>query len=125
MRTLDRFAAALADRYRIERELGAGGMMGRFESGRAVVYIQIPGTWISKQELDWNMAMRKTSVEIDDDLVEQARTILGTHTLKDTIEGALLQVLRHRARQAEVAALRTMDGMELADADVMAEAWRP
>jgi Arc/MetJ family transcription regulator len=71
------------------------------------------------------MGTRKTSVEIDDDLVEQARTILGTHTLKDTIEGALLQVLRHRARQTEVAALRTMDGMELADADVMAEAWRP
>jgi Arc/MetJ family transcription regulator len=71
------------------------------------------------------MGTRKTSVEIDDDLVEQARAILGTHTLKDTIEGALLQVLRHRARQAEVAALRTMDGMELADADVMAEAWRP
>ena len=70
------------------------------------------------------MATRKTSVEIDEDLVEKVRQLLGTDTLKDTIEGALLSVVRDRARRAEVKALQDMEGMDLNDAKVMARAWR-
>ena len=71
------------------------------------------------------MTTRKTSVEIDNDLLDQARRILGTVTLRDTIEEALLKVLRDQARRAEVQALREMSGMDLGDPDVMAGAWRP
>jgi Arc/MetJ family transcription regulator len=70
------------------------------------------------------MATRKTSIEIDEDLVEKVRQLLGTDTLKDTIEGALLSVVRDRARRAEVKALQDMEGMDLNDAKVMARAWR-
>ena len=68
--------------------------------------------------------MRKTSVDIDDDLIEQVRNVLGTSSIKETIDSALREVLRVDARRQEVRALAEMDGMDLADKDVMAKAWR-
>ena len=68
--------------------------------------------------------MRKTSVDIDDDLIEQVRSVLGTSSIKETIDSALREVLRVDARRQEVQALVTMDGMDLADNDIMAKAWR-
>ena len=38
--------------------------------------------------------MRKTSVEIDDDLVARVRIILGTKSIKETIDKALREVER-------------------------------
>lgn len=70
------------------------------------------------------MSTRKTSVEIDEDLLEEVRRVLGTATLKETVEEAFLEVLRERARREEVEALSEMSGMELDDPDVMASAWR-
>jgi hypothetical protein len=55
------------------------------------------------------MSTRKTSVEM---------------TIKDTIKEAPREVLRAEARR-EVEALTTMDGLDLADPEVMAQAWRP
>ena len=68
--------------------------------------------------------MRKTSVDIDDDLIEQVRSVLGTSSIKETIDSALREVLRVDARRQEVRALTGMDGMDLANKDVMAKAWR-
>lgn len=70
------------------------------------------------------MASRKTSIEIEEELFEETRQILGTTTLKQTVEEAFLRVLREQARREEVEALRTMYGMQLDDPDVMAAAWR-
>lgn len=70
------------------------------------------------------MALRKTSLEIDESLLERARQALGTETIRETVEQALLEVLRERARRDEVEALRTMRGMDLDDRVVMARAWR-
>jgi Arc/MetJ family transcription regulator len=70
------------------------------------------------------MGTRKTSVEINEDLLAAARRILGTKTVKDTIEGALREVVEAEARQLEVEALTLMKGLDLADAEVMAGAWR-
>ena len=70
------------------------------------------------------MTTRKTTVEIDDQLFEEVRRILGTATLKETVEGAFLEVVRDRARRKEVEALRVMDGMDLDDPEVMEGAWR-
>ena len=70
------------------------------------------------------MGTKKTSVAIDEDLLAAARDILETKTVRATIEEALLHVLRARARREEVAALGTMQGMDLADPDVMVGAWR-
>ena len=68
--------------------------------------------------------MRKTSVDIDDHLIEQVRSVLGTSSIKETIDSALREVLRVDARRQEIRALAEMDGMDLADKDVMAKAWR-
>ena len=68
--------------------------------------------------------MRKTSVDIDDHLIEQVRGVLGTSSIKETIDSALREVLRVDARRQEIRALAEMDGMDLANKDVMAKAWR-
>ena len=70
------------------------------------------------------MASRKTSVEIDEELLEAARRILETTTVKDTVEEAFREVTRVEARRQEVEALTRMKDLDLADPDVMAGAWR-
>jgi len=70
------------------------------------------------------MAHRKTSVVIDEELLAAAQKLLGARTVRETLERALLEVVRRQARQEEVRALATMEGMDLADATVMAGAWR-
>ena len=70
------------------------------------------------------MSVRKTSVEINEDLLAAVQKVLSTTTIKDTVEEAFREVLRTEARRAEVEALTTMRGMDLADPDVMSGAWR-
>ena len=70
------------------------------------------------------VSRRKTSVEIDEGLLDRVRRVLGTSTIKETVEEAFLEVLRDRARRDEVEALVSMRGMELGDVEVMAKAWR-
>ena len=68
--------------------------------------------------------MRKTSVDVDDRLLGQVRDVLGTSSIKETIDGALREVVRVEARRQEIRALAVMDGLDLADEQVMAKAWR-
>ena len=69
--------------------------------------------------------MGKTSVDIDERLIEQAKVLLGTVSIKETIDSALWEVIRMNARRQEIRALVEMDGLDLSDAKVMAKAWRP
>jgi Arc/MetJ family transcription regulator len=70
------------------------------------------------------MSVRKTSVEINEDLLTAVQRVLSTRTLRETIEEAFREVLRVEARREEIEALATMQGMDLADPDVMSGAWR-
>jgi Arc/MetJ family transcription regulator len=70
------------------------------------------------------MGTRKTSVEIDEELLDVARRVLETTTVKDTVEAALREVARVEARRLEVEALSRMNGLDLADPEIMAGAWR-
>lgn len=70
------------------------------------------------------MSLRKTSVVINEELLAAVKRILATKTVKETIEKAFVEVLRAKARREEVEALSTMSGMDLADSDIMAGAWR-
>lgn len=70
------------------------------------------------------MASRKTSVEIDENLLEETRRILATTTVRETVEQAFLEVVRGEARRREVEALTSMEGMDLDDPEVMETAWR-
>jgi Arc/MetJ family transcription regulator len=71
------------------------------------------------------MSIRKISVEIDEELLTAVQRVLSTTTTKDTIEAALREVLRVAVRREEVEALSTMQGMDLADDEIMARAWQP
>ena len=68
--------------------------------------------------------MRKTSVVIDDRLLEQVQSLLGTASIGETIDRALREVLQAEARRQEIAALAKMDGLDLANEEVMTKAWR-
>ncbi len=70
------------------------------------------------------MSARKTSVEINVELLEAVRRILETTTVKETVEEAFREVVRAEARRQEVEALSTLQGMDLADPEIMAWAWR-
>ena len=70
------------------------------------------------------MAMRKTSVEVNEELLAAVQRTLSTSTIKETIEEAFKEVLRAEARRQEVEVLATMDGMDLSDPEVMSGAWR-
>jgi len=53
--------------------------------------------------------MRKTTVMIDDDLLKAAAEAVGTRTKKETIEAALLSLVRQHAREKLRKELGTFD----------------
>jgi hypothetical protein len=56
--------------------------------------------------------------------VESAKEILGTHTLTDTLDAALDEVIKLKQRERLVEMLFTPGYVELDDPAVMAGAWR-
>jgi Arc/MetJ family transcription regulator len=69
--------------------------------------------------------MHKTTLLIDDRKIARVRRLLGTKGIRDTVEGALDEVIAIRARRRAIEQLRTMEGL---DEDVLRnvrrEAWR-
>ena len=51
----------------------------------------------------------KTSVEIDEAYLDNAKRILKTRTIRETIESSLREVIRHRALELSAKALGTID----------------
>ena len=64
--------------------------------------------------------MSKTSVEVDKDIARQAAAILGTRTLRETIDAALRDVVDAK-RRLEVIALLSDEGRF--DFDAVGTAW--
>ena len=64
--------------------------------------------------------MSKTSLEIDRDIAAQAAVILGTATLRDTIDAALHEIVNAR-RRLELVALLSEPGRF--DFDAVEGAW--
>ncbi len=64
--------------------------------------------------------MSKTSVEVDRDIAAQAASILGTSTLRDTIDAALREIVNAR-RRLELVALLSEPGRF--DFDAAEGAW--
>ena len=64
--------------------------------------------------------MTKHLVDIDDEVLGEARAELGTATLKDTVNGALRLAAAGRAPKVD-SALDVLAGADLASRD---EAWR-
>jgi Arc/MetJ family transcription regulator len=62
---------------------------------------------------------RRTSVIIDDDLVADAKAVLGTSGITDTIEAALTEAVRADRRRRLAQRFRSGDGF---DTDALIEA---
>jgi Arc/MetJ family transcription regulator len=68
--------------------------------------------------------MTRTLVDIDDELLARAQEILGAGTKKDTVNGALKEVIAVAARRAFLDAGRKGAFTELADKEVRDGLWR-
>ncbi|MGH9222301.1 MAG: type II toxin-antitoxin system VapB family antitoxin [Acidimicrobiales bacterium] len=64
--------------------------------------------------------MSKTSVDVDQDIARQAAAILGTRTLRETIDAALREVV-HAKHRLELIALLSEPGRF--DFERVEEAW--
>jgi len=62
----------------------------------------------------------KTSVEVDQDILREAAEILGTQTLRATVDAALREVV-HAKRRLELITLLSQEGRF--DFDAAADAW--
>lgn len=73
-------------------------------------------------------AVTKRLVDIDDGTLDRAKLVLGTDTIKDTVNAALNETIRAAERRQHVDrdALKRFAAAtkDLADDDVMSEAWR-
>ena len=70
------------------------------------------------------MAIKKTALMLDQELVKQVQEILGTSTTTETLDEALREVIRVRGRARGLERLRRREGMDLDDPEVMKGAWR-
>ena len=68
--------------------------------------------------------MTKKLVDIDEDLLDRATQILGAATMKETVNAALAEVVRLEERREHARRLTEMDGLDLDDDEIMANAWR-
>lgn len=72
--------------------------------------------------------MAKRLIDIEDGLLEGARQVLGTGTIKETVTVALREAVRNRRRRTRVddAALQRFSNAaaDLDDESVMGAAWR-
>jgi Arc/MetJ family transcription regulator len=68
--------------------------------------------------------MSKRLVDIDDDLLAQATTILGASTMKEAVNRSLESVVVAALRRRHAERLDDMRGLDLDDPQVMSGAWR-
>jgi Arc/MetJ family transcription regulator len=66
----------------------------------------------------------KRLVDIDDDLLARAREVLDAETIKETVNRSLSEVAAMDLRRRYFERLRTGEGLDLADDEVMSGAWR-
>lgn len=68
--------------------------------------------------------MTKRLVDIDDDLLAEARVLTGAATMKEAVNAALQQVIDSELRRRHLRRLESGDSTDLADDGVMRDAWR-
>lgn len=66
----------------------------------------------------------KRLIDIDDALLEQARIVTGAATMKETVNAALRHTVEAELRLRHAQRLANLDGIDLADDEIMDAAWR-
>ena len=65
--------------------------------------------------------VRRTTLDIDEDMLAKAREILGTRGVKDTVDEALREVVRMEAGRRLIAWYK--DNPDFGDPKIMEQAW--
>jgi Arc/MetJ family transcription regulator len=65
--------------------------------------------------------VRRTTLDIDEDMLSKAREILGTRGVKDTVDEALREVVRREAGTRLIAWLK--ENEDLRNPEIMDRAW--
>lgn len=76
------------------------------------------------QHADILTVMTKRLVDIDDELLGEATTILGAATMKEAVNRSLEMVVLAARRRRHADRLEAMRGLDLAKPKVMSGAWR-
>jgi Arc/MetJ family transcription regulator len=65
--------------------------------------------------------VKRTTLDVDEDVLAKARDILGTRGIRDTVDEALREVVRREAGARLIARLKEND--DLRNPEIMARAW--
>jgi Arc/MetJ family transcription regulator len=68
--------------------------------------------------------VHKTALRLDEESLAEGWAVLGTNSATETIHQALAEVVASQGRARLFQRLRTLDGLDLADEEVMRQAWR-
>ena len=79
---------------------------------------------IPSQQFGYPDGVTKRLIEVDDAKLNEVRALLGTHTLKATVDAALDEVLALDRRRRALLAERAASSTELADPEARRTAWR-
>ncbi len=74
-----------------------------------------------KVELSYISGMRRTTLDIDEDMLAKAREILGTSGIKDTVDEALREIVRIEAGKRLIKWLK--ENEDLHNPEIMERAW--
>ena len=75
----------------------------------------------SMTELGYISAMKRTTLDIDEDMLAKAREILGTSGIKDTVDEALREIVRIEAGKRLIKWLK--ENEDLHNPEIMERAW--
>ena len=68
--------------------------------------------------------MTKRLVDIDDGLLDEARRLTGAATIKETVNTSLRELINTELRRRHFRRLISGEGTDLADDQLMSNAWR-
>lgn len=72
----------------------------------------------------YGSAVQKTTVQVDIGLIARTSAILGTRGKSATVRRALEDIVAHEGRRRFARRLQALDGLDLDDSHVLADAWR-
>ncbi|HEU0127755.1 MAG TPA: type II toxin-antitoxin system VapB family antitoxin [Pseudonocardiaceae bacterium] len=68
--------------------------------------------------------MAKKLVDIDVEILEEAKRILGLDSYKETVNAGLREIIAAAARRREIERFTSTDQQDVEDPDVISSAWR-
>jgi Arc/MetJ family transcription regulator len=74
--------------------------------------------------LGYTHSVSKRLVDIDDELLDEASSVLGASTMKEAVNRSLEAVVIAARRRRHAERLATMQGLDLDKPKVMSGAWR-